>query len=60
MVKALCVLGRGELGKREVEGREIEEKRDISFAWQTRETKERVKNAWGPHFLESPATSEKK
>jgi hypothetical protein len=43
------VLGRGELGKREVEGREIEEKRDISFAWQTRETKERELKMRGAH-----------
>jgi hypothetical protein len=56
----LGVLGRGELGEREVEAREIEEKMGISLAWQTRETKERELQTRGAHTFWSLPTSEKK
>jgi hypothetical protein len=42
------VFGRGELGEREVEGREIEEKLAISLVWQTKEIGERELKHVGP------------
>jgi hypothetical protein len=42
------VFGRGELGEREVKGREIEEKLAISLVWQTKEIGERELKHVGP------------
>jgi hypothetical protein len=47
-MKSFTVFGRGELGEREVEGREIEEKLAISLVWQTKEIGERELKHVGP------------
>lgn len=49
------MFGRGELGEREVEAREIAEKLAISLVWQTKEIGERELKRMGPTlFLVSP------
>jgi hypothetical protein len=49
------VFGIGELGRREIGAREIEEKLHISPVWRTKEIRERESlNAWGPHISDSP------
>jgi hypothetical protein len=53
------VFGIGELGRREIGAREIEEKLHISPVWRTKEIRERESlNAWGPHISDSPQNCE--
>jgi len=44
------VFGRGELGEREVKGREIEEKLAISLVWNQKNRGERIKTC-GTHMF---------
>jgi hypothetical protein len=53
------VFGIGELGRREIGAREIEEKLHISSVWRTKEIRERESlNTWGPHISDSPQNCE--